>query len=171
VLWLSEGDAHTRFFHAQASVRHRYQFIRSLEHDGRTLVGEESKATMVFEFFDSIMGSAPTWSCSISLRHLDLLQLELGRLTDCFTEVEVWAAIISMPPDKASGPNGFSTRFYQVAWSIIRSDIMRALDTFQHHDMRNMHDVNGALMVLLPKAASASNLKQYRLISLIHSMG
>jgi hypothetical protein len=67
VLWLSEGDAPTRFFHAQASVRRRRrQFIRSLEHEGHTLVSEESKATTVFEFFYSIMGTAPNWSCSIS---------------------------------------------------------------------------------------------------------
>jgi hypothetical protein len=60
VLWLSEGDAPTRFFHVQASVRHCRQFIRSLEHDGQTLASEESKVAAIFDYFDSIMGTAPS---------------------------------------------------------------------------------------------------------------
>jgi hypothetical protein len=46
---------------------------------------------------------------------------------------------------------------------------MNALDW--HQDMHNLHDVNGAFMVLLPKSASAATIKQYRPISLIYSMG
>jgi hypothetical protein len=82
----------------------------------------------------------------------------------------VWTAISSMPPDKTSGPNGFSGQFYQVAWLIIRLNIMNALDVFWCHGMCNLHDVNEALMVLL-KSAAMINLKQYRPISLIHSIG
>jgi hypothetical protein len=57
VLWLSEGDAPTKFFHVQASARHRSKFIRSLEHDGQILVSEDCKAATVFDFYDSIMGT------------------------------------------------------------------------------------------------------------------
>jgi hypothetical protein len=48
---------------------------------------------------------------------------------------------------------------------------MWALDAFWRHDMHSLHEVNGGLMVLLPKTAEATNLKQFRSISLIHSMG
>jgi hypothetical protein len=37
--------------------------------------------------------------------------------------------------------------------------------------MRNLHEVNGGLMVFLPKTAESTNLKQFQPISLIHSMG
>jgi hypothetical protein len=50
-------------------------------------------------------------------------------------------------------------------------DLMRALHALWHHGMCNLYDVNGALMVLLPKSSDASSLKQFRLISLIHSVG
>jgi hypothetical protein len=49
-----------------------------------------------------------------------------------------------------------SARFLQVAWLIIRLNIMTAFDAFCHLDMRNFHNVNGALMVLLPKSTEAS---------------
>jgi hypothetical protein len=48
---------------------------------------------------------------------------------------------------------------------------MWALDVFWRHDMHSLHEVNGGLMVLLPKTTEATNLKQFRSISLIHSMG
>jgi hypothetical protein len=84
----------------------------------------------VSDFFDGIMGQASSHSYSIDFHHLDLPHLDLDHLTDRFTEAEVWAAISSMPLDKAPGTDGFSARFYQAAWSIIRLDIMWALDMF-----------------------------------------
>jgi hypothetical protein len=48
---------------------------------------------------------------------------------------------------------------------------MRALDAFWRQDMCNLHDVDGALMVLLPKISEATSLKQFRPISLIHNVG
>jgi hypothetical protein len=79
--------------------------------------------------------------------------------------------IKSLPPDKASGPDSFSACFLQVAWHIIRPDVTDAFDAFWHLDMRNLHDVNGTLLVLLPKSAEANSVKDFRPISLIHVIG
>jgi hypothetical protein len=76
-----------------------------------------------------------------------------------------------LPPDKAPGPNGFFMHFLHVEWPIIQPDLMRALDAFWRQDMRNLHDVNGVLMVLLSKITDATCLKYFRLISLIHTVG
>jgi hypothetical protein len=37
--------------------------------------------------------------------------------------------------------------------------------------MRNLHNVNGALMALLPKSSQAVAIKDYRLIAVIHLIG
>jgi hypothetical protein len=84
------------------------------------------------------------------------------------TEDEVWTVIRMLPSDKVSGPGGFSASFLQLAWSIIRLDAMAVFDAFWYHDMRNVHNVNRALMTLLPKSSEADALKDYRPISLIH---
>jgi hypothetical protein len=73
--------------------------------------------------------------CTICLKHLDIPRVELSALSDHFTEAEVWSMIKSWPPDKASGPDGFSARFLQAAWHIIHPDLMRAFDTFWWLDM------------------------------------
>jgi hypothetical protein len=54
------------------------------------------------------------------------------------------------PPDKAPGPDGFTTQFLQVAWPVIYIDIIRVFDALWHLDTRNLHAVNQALLVLLP---------------------
>jgi hypothetical protein len=78
---------------------------------------------------------------------------------------------LSAAPDKVLGPDGFTTRFLQVAWEIIRLDLMAALDAFWHLDIRDLHATNDTLMVLLPKSPEANAIKDYRLIFLIHVVG
>jgi hypothetical protein len=75
--------------------------------------------------------------------------------------------IRSLPPDKASGPDDIIVRFLQSTWPIIRSNVMAAFDVFWHHDVRNLHNINGALLTLLLKSAEAAALKDDRPTSLI----
>jgi hypothetical protein len=48
---------------------------------------------------------------------------------------------------------------------------MLVFDALWHLDMRDMHCINDALLVLLPKTTKARAIKDYRPISLIHSFG
>jgi hypothetical protein len=82
--------------------------------------------------------------------------------------VDEWNVISSLPPDKAPGSDGFTVRFLQVTWPIIHPEIMAAFDALWHMDTRNLHNINDALLVLLPKSVVASSMKDYRPISLIH---
>jgi hypothetical protein len=76
-----------------------------------------------------------------------------------------------MAPDKASGPDSFTARFFQAAWPVIRHDLMSAFDAFWRLDTRHLHSMNDALIVLLPKSAEAESMKEFRPIALIHSVG
>jgi hypothetical protein len=48
---------------------------------------------------------------------------------------------------------------------------MTVFDAFWYVDAMNFQEVNGTLMVLLPKTQDASAIKDYRLISLMHVIG
>jgi hypothetical protein len=135
------------------------------------LVAEERKAEVAFSFFNKILGSPPVRSCAISLEHLDLPSFNLSCLGEHFTKSEVWAMIRALPLDKAPGPNSFTTRFLQSAWPIIWGDIMSIFNAFWCMDTRNLHDLNGALMVPISKSPTASGIKDYRPIALIHLIG
>src|SRR6185503_7792321 len=90
-------------------------------------------------------------------------------LDHCFSEEEIWQAILDMPTDKAPGPDGFSGLFFRSAWLIIKGDIMRAFHAIWSLDGRSFYLVNQAYMVLLRKKPDASTIGDYRPNSLIHS--
>jgi hypothetical protein len=48
---------------------------------------------------------------------------------------------------------------------------MTVFDAFWYVDAMNFQEVNGTLMVLLPKTQDASAIKDYRPISLMHVIG
>jgi hypothetical protein len=48
---------------------------------------------------------------------------------------EVQEAIFQMEHNKASGPDGFSVKFYQSCWEIIKSDLMALLYEFHNGDL------------------------------------
>ena len=73
--------------------------------------------------------------------------------------------------DKAPGPDGFSGRFFQAAWPIIKSDVLRAVQHLYALQSRGMSKLNNAVVVLLPKMDGASEVKDFRPISLTHSFG
>jgi hypothetical protein len=47
---------------------------------------------------------------------------------DAFAEDEVWAIVQAMPMEKAPGPDGFTGLLYQMAWPLIKCDILQALN-------------------------------------------
>jgi hypothetical protein len=55
MLWLHEGDAPTRFFHAHVNYRRHKNFILSLENQGQTIFTEDSKAEAAYSFFSEII--------------------------------------------------------------------------------------------------------------------
>jgi hypothetical protein len=95
---------------------------------------------------------------------------DLSGLEVPFTEKEVWGAIRSQELDKAPGPDGFTCHFYASCWSIIKADVMEAFRTLWRGNCRGLHVANQALITLLPKKADAVEVKDFKPISLIHSV-
>jgi hypothetical protein len=108
---VEEGDANTRFFHIHVNVRRRWKFIHSLENGGRTLTNEASKEEAMFSFFDDILEVVQQRMHSINPSLLDLPRRKLPELSARFMEQELWQVIQSLLPDKALGPDGFTTRY------------------------------------------------------------
>lgn len=111
LLWLTEGDAPTKFFHAQANSHRRSKFIKALEHQGTLYHDEGAKANLVHKYFVSIMGTTPIRTHYIDLQRIGVPVTNLTGLDDRFTEAEIWNVIKELHPNKSPGPNGFTARF------------------------------------------------------------
>jgi hypothetical protein len=170
---LKAGDACTKFFHLKMSARRRRKYISSLKRNDSTLTWNHGdKEAVLHGYFSSIMGLKMqrsrtfNWDIMAMSTIQEVPGLELDRP---FTEDEVGQAIKCLPNDKAPGPDGFTNNFYKRCWEIIKFDVLAAF-----HNMHILHcgaleHVNGAHIVLLPKADVASEPKEFRPISLIHS--
>jgi hypothetical protein len=79
--------------------------------------------------------------------------------------------VTATPSNRAPGPDGLSGAFYKASWDIVGPDVVRAFRALWELDFRSFHLLNEAVMVLLHKTQMPEGLKDYRPISLIHSVG
>ena len=168
ILWLREGDANTRFFHAKASARRRKNFIHRVEFDNVVHTEQEGKLDAFWQFFHQLLGQSRPRQHTLNLQALDIQPLNFSDKEAPITPEEVLAAISDLPSDKAPGSDGFTALFFKKCWSIIKFDIMRAVSALECCTSRSLHLLNSANMILLPKTPEAAHPSQFRPISLIH---
>ena len=84
-----------------------------------------------------------------------------------FSEEEVKMAVFYMEHNKAPGPDGFPTKFYQFFWEVVKPDLMNLF--YEFHDGRlPIHSLNFGVITLLPKNADAARIQQYMPICLLN---
>lgn len=126
-LWLTEGDANTKFFHASASARKKANHLLFLETDsGEEISNHADMCQVVKDYYTAVFTSG---------HNADILQLDDSerRITEeqnhmlvaemTFEEFSV--AIKQMHPYKASGPDGLNPAFFQQFWSILGEKFTR----------------------------------------------
>jgi hypothetical protein len=90
-------------------------------------------------------------------------------LTKPFLEDEIKFALFQMDKNKAPGPDGLPTEFFQVCWPIIKDDM---LDLFADFYLGNMDikRINYDIITLLPKTKEASMIQQFMPICLLNCL-
>jgi len=150
--------------------RKRKNFIAKLTTaDGTVLTKHEEKEQNIFEFYTNLLGKNIDREVTVDLSELGMPYIALHELEAPFSEEEVWKTIRALPSDKAPGPDGFTGKFYKVCWQIIKLDIMAAISAVWSRKFANFELLNSAFVTLLPKKEDASNIKDFRPISLVHS--
>lgn len=169
ITWLCDGDACTKFFHLHASYRKKKNHIASLQVEGSAVHDHQAKEELLFNHFQAIMGTEELRTESIDLSAIGVPTKVLSHLDEPFTETELWDTIRALRRDKSPGPDGFTAEFYQAAWPVIKADLLLAINALNRRDRRGFHNLNTALITLIPKKPDAQALGDYRPICLIHS--
>jgi hypothetical protein len=76
-------------------------------------------------------------------------------------------AIFEMKEESAPGPDGFSVRFYNNSWEVIKMDIMAMVNDFYLERM-DLARLNYGVITLVPKVTDANSVKQFRPICLLN---
>ncbi|GKC99545.1 RNA-directed DNA polymerase, eukaryota, reverse transcriptase zinc-binding domain protein, partial [Tanacetum coccineum] len=77
---------------------------------------------------------------------------------------EIKHAMFSIEDDKAAGPDGFSSRFFKAAWSVIGSDVCAAVKEF-FASSKLLGEFNANLISLVPKLKTPLKITDYRPIA------
>jgi hypothetical protein len=91
---------------------------------------------------------------------------ENSLLTKSYTEDEVQKAVFQMKHNKAPGPDGFPTEFFQSFWEVFKFDPL-ALFCDLLTEQLELFRLNFREIILLPKINEAERIQQYRPICLL----
>ncbi|KAL6127132.1 hypothetical protein ACLB2K_075175 [Fragaria x ananassa] len=86
-------------------------------------------------------------------------------LTSVPLSEEIWAAVKSMDPDSAPGPDGFNGHFFVSCWDVVGVDVVKAVQYFFQHGYL-APSFNSGIIILIPKVDHADSIKQFRPIAL-----
>uniref|UniRef100_A0A2N9I5R6 Reverse transcriptase domain-containing protein n=1 Tax=Fagus sylvatica TaxID=28930 RepID=A0A2N9I5R6_FAGSY len=169
-LWLKEGDNNTKFFHKMANSHRRYNYMDKVVVDGVVYEEESEIREKVVHFYESLYQESETWRPMVDGLEFDgISATESALLEHKFGKDEVLQVVKDLQGDKAPGPDGFTMAFFQKCWSVIEEDVMGFFDEVYHH-CKFERSLNASFIALIPKRQNASNIRDFRPISLIGSI-
>ena len=130
----------------------------------------EEKADFVFQHFASRIGSHNSREVTLDWGQLHLPSFDLQHLEEVFSEDELKVIVQDIAAEKAPGPDGYIGAFYKSSWTVIKEDVLQAVNYFYSRHDQHFNLLNNAHIVLLPKKTDASCVGDYRPISLSHSV-
>ncbi|KAA3455882.1 reverse transcriptase [Gossypium australe] len=168
VNWLQMGDKNTAFLHKSASQRRQINQIRGLQRmDGSVATNEREMEEIARKYFFDLFESKGIVDATHILSGVQpcISESMNQELLAPFIESEVVEALKGMGLTKAAGVDGFPTIFYQKYWHILGKNTSDFCFGVLNNG-RSLEDINKTLVVLIPKTASPTNLKNFRPISL-----
>lgn len=169
-LWLKEGDKNTKYFQKIANSHRRSNFIDELMIMDEIIEDREQIKLETLNFYENLYTERESWRPSANFEEIaTIIEEEKEGLEASFNEEEVLAAISSIAPDKAPGPDRYTMAFYQHSWEFIKHDILAAM-SYHHQHCWMVRSCNASFIALIPKKKGAMELRDYRLISLICSV-
>ena len=86
-----------------------------------------------------------------------------------FKKDEILSVVRDMEGDKALSPNGFSMAFFHLSWRVVERDVLAVFEEFYQH-CKFEKSLNATFIALIPKKNDASNIRDFRPISLVGSL-
>ncbi|KAL4363826.1 hypothetical protein GQ457_04G030920 [Hibiscus cannabinus] len=168
VNWLQHGDRNTSFFHKWASFKKKKRIIRGLnDADGQWVTGDSDLNTLADSFFKDLFTSVvPNDGSNVLNLVQPTISTEINNsLLANFSQDEVYTALQSMAPMKASGLDGYPALFYKKYWSIVGEEVSNYCIMVLTGGA-DISEINNTNIILVPKVDQPTSLSEFRPISL-----
>ncbi|KAJ9553566.1 LOW QUALITY PROTEIN: hypothetical protein OSB04_017611 [Centaurea solstitialis] len=167
VRWLREGDSNTRFFHQVVKEKRHTHHIHSIQSsDGNFVYGSEVPKAFVdhLKQYLGVADDSVNPNLPPDLFGSTLTNQEAINMIRAISDDEIRTAMFCIGNEKAPGSDGFTSKFFKKAWSIIGADVTIAIHNFFYR-ARLAKELNHTLICMLPKVPNASRVTEYRPIS------
>jgi hypothetical protein len=108
--------------------------------------------------------------CTLDWNNLQIQRHDLSLLDQGVMEEEIHQAVMQIPAEKAPGPDDFIGDFYKACWSIVKTDLVGAIQQLFNLGADAWELLNSANVTLVAKKDGAETVADYRPISLMHSI-
>ncbi|KAH6767718.1 hypothetical protein C2S52_018701 [Perilla frutescens var. hirtella] len=166
VRWVTEGEWNSRFFQGWVKPRRCQSRIHSIEDDGRVIEDDNWIRASAAGFFQRLLTSDidqlgdPDFSCL----HRIPTDMDTDGLCRNPDIDEIRSAVFGISGDSVSGPDGFTSLFFQHCWDIVSSDVVGAVvDFFAGAHMPR--SFTATTIIFLPKKETPSGFVKGRLLS------
>ena len=86
-----------------------------------------------------------------------------------FEKEEILQVVKELEWDKAPSPDGFFMAFYHHYWGVVERDVLAMFEEFYQHN-KFEKSLNATFIALIPKKNGASNIRDFKTISLVGSV-
>lgn len=117
-----------------------------------------------FEFFNSIFSKPDFERPIMSNGFKSLENFDRDLLESQVSDEEIWEAVKDCGSTKASGPDGFNFGFIKKYWSILKNDLVKAVEYFWESGCIT-NGRNSSFVTLIPKVKDTMGLGDFRPIS------
>ena len=170
MLCIKEGNNNTKFFHKMANSHKRFNYLRTLEVDGVVFEKDSEVSNQVVQFYKNLYKEIEGWRPLVEGLEFDRIgNMERLWLERKFERDEILQVVSDLDGDKALGPDGFTMAFYHHCRRVMEKDILAVFEEFFHH-CKFEKSLNATFTALIPKKNDASNIGDFRPISLVGSV-
>nr|KYP46237.1 Transposon TX1 uncharacterized [Cajanus cajan] len=167
VYWLKDGDKNTKFFHAMASERKKKNLIQRLtKPDGTIAIAQQDLCQVAQNYFNDLFEAQQSDIAQV-IDHISpkITAADNDSLLQPFCISEFKTALFSMHSDKSPGPDGLNPGFYKRFWDLLGPEVFAA-GTHWLEQGEFPPQLNNTNVVLIPKTANPTSMKDLRPISL-----
>ncbi|PKU86147.1 putative mitochondrial protein [Dendrobium catenatum] len=166
--FLLEGDRNTKFFHALANKKKTRSHIHKIiDMNGTVLTTNESICNSGVNYFQHIFNSSTDCMPITNPYLIPKLITEDENVMLCHTptEDEILNVIKDLNSNAVADPDGFTTKFFQDNWDIIKEDVINAVEDFFAGNSYPKF-FSSTNIVLIPKKDGPKHWQDFRPISL-----
>ncbi|XP_059629660.1 uncharacterized protein LOC132272550 [Cornus florida] len=138
IQWVKDQDRCSKYFFQKIKQHRQGNNITEIHDEGEVFTDPTLIKTKFVDYFKSAYANFQPASQIPQAKYIRkrLVTDEIERLEEVVLKEEIKSTVLAMGSDRAPGPDGFSTRFFQQFWGIVGEEFTDAiLQFFDHPEM------------------------------------